>query len=262
VRRFSADYLEETRRGLWADRSALAGLSLSDRECVLDAGCGAGSLTSVLREECPDAAVVGLDADPELLARAGQPAVVGDATALPVRDDAADLVVCQALLINLPDPGAAIGEFVRVSSDRVAAVEPDNAAVTVESTVAEEAALAARARAAYRAGVPTDVSLGAASDRFAAAGLVDVFVERFEHTRTVAPPYGDAAVEAARRKVDATRIDDARETLRAGGLDPAAIADLEREWRAMGRDAVAQMDAGEYRREETVPFYVTVGRVP
>jgi hypothetical protein len=29
----------------------------------------------------------------------------------------------------------------------------------------------------------------------------------------------------------------------------------------MGRDVVKQMTAGEYERLETIPFYVTVGRV-
>jgi hypothetical protein len=36
---------------------------------------------------------------------------------------------------------------------------------------------------------------------------------------------------------------------------------LESDWRAMGRSVVEQMQAGEYRRAEVVPFHVTVGRV-
>ncbi|MDL0140052.1 SAM-dependent methyltransferase, partial [Halobacterium salinarum] len=38
--------------------------------------------------------------------------------------------------------------------------------------------------------------------------------------------------------------------------------ELRAAWREMGRDVVAQMQAGEYVRRETVPFYVTVGRLP
>jgi hypothetical protein len=33
------------------------------------------------------------------------------------------------------------------------------------------------------------------------------------------------------------------------------------EWRAMGREAARQLRDEEYRRVETVPFYVTVGEV-
>ena len=36
---------------------------------------------------------------------------------------------------------------------------------------------------------------------------------------------------------------------------------LRSEWREMGRAAVRQLRAEEYRREETVPFYVSVGDV-
>ena len=36
---------------------------------------------------------------------------------------------------------------------------------------------------------------------------------------------------------------------------------LRREWREMGRTAVRQLQDGDYRREETVPFHVSVGEV-
>jgi hypothetical protein len=36
---------------------------------------------------------------------------------------------------------------------------------------------------------------------------------------------------------------------------------LRSEWRSMGREAARQVRAGKYRREETVPFYATVGEV-
>jgi putative methylase len=84
VRRFSADYLETTRRGMWADsRAALSDLQLDECESILDVGCGTGELTRVLREET-DGTVVGLDADTDLLSAAGDPTVCGDATRLPL----------------------------------------------------------------------------------------------------------------------------------------------------------------------------------
>jgi SAM-dependent methyltransferase len=292
VRRFDAEYLRRTREGMWEDRSALAGLDLSNRERVLDVGCGTGELTRVLDEETPGS-VVGLDADPALLsvARGGRPenderddpdgggedggdgreddagesprpVVAGDATRLPFADGAFDLVVCQALLINLPDPPAALAEFRRVSSDLVAAIEPDNAAVTVDSTVPEESELAARARRAYLDGVETDVTLGATGDLMREAGLDRVRTRRYDHTRVVEPPYSERALRSARKKATGTGLAEDRETMLAGSTTEREYDELRTAWRSMGRSVVAAIADGEYRREETVPFFVTVGRVP
>ena len=263
MRRFSADYLEETRRGMWAEREALDALELSSRERILDVGCGTGELTAVFREES-DADVLALDADADLLGHVdADERLAGNATRLPFREDICDLVACQALLINLPDPVAAIREFSRVSSDLVAAVEPNNAAVTVESTVASEPPLAARARDAYLEGVETNVSLGAdAADCFEEAGLVDVSTTQYEHVQAIQPPYGEAALEAAARKATGERLAEQQPTLAAGGLSSDAYDALRAEWREMGREVVAQMRENDYERVETVPFYVTVGRVP
>lgn len=262
MRRFSAAYLKDTREGMWDDRSALAPLELDSRTRVLDVGCGTGELTRVLREET-DAEVVAVDADRALLTEVDADArALGDATRLPFADDAFDLVVCQALLINLPDPLAAVREFARVSSDLVAAVEPDNSEVVVESTVAAEGPLTARAREAYIAGVETDVTLGAgAADVFARADLDGVASRRHEHERVVETPYAEAALESAKRKAAGTRIDQQAPTLRKGGFSRADVDDLKAEWKRMGRDAIEQIGDGTYARRAVVPFYVVVGRV-
>ncbi|WP_049894116.1 class I SAM-dependent methyltransferase [Salinarchaeum sp. Harcht-Bsk1] len=266
MREFSAEYLTNTRRGMWADsRATLADLSLAERDRVLDVGCGTGELTRVLAEETTGE-VYGVDADPALLtvAREYSPVVAGDALQLPFADDAMDLVVCQALLINLPDPAAAVEEFARVASDAVAAIEPDNSDVTVESSVEQEATLTAEARAAYRRGVPTDVALGGAGTRaaFEDAGLADVRTTRYDHVRTIEPPYAEADLEAVRRTASGAGLAGDRETLLAGGLSEAAYDDLRERWRAVGRAAIEQVRDDRYRRREVVPFYVTVGTVP
>ncbi|GAB3028501.1 class I SAM-dependent methyltransferase [Natronobiforma cellulositropha] len=264
MRSFSADYLTRTREGMWADsREALSALDLERRERVLDVGCGTGELTRVLEAESPGD-VVGCDADRRLLEHAAShvPAVAGDATRLPFADDAVDLVVCQALLINLPDPAAAVSEFARVSSDLVAAVEPDNANVTVDSSVGQEAALESRARRAYLDGVDTDVALGSrASETFEEAGLEVLDTRRYDHTRTVGPPYDEHALRMAHRKATGAGLADDRETMLASALTAEGYDDLRGAWREMGRDVIEQMREETYVRRETVPFYVTVGRV-
>jgi len=261
MRQFSAEYLETTRAGLWDDPAALEPLELDTRERILDAGCGSGELTSVLAERSP-ANVVAADADRSLLrAAAADERVQADAVRLPF-ERAFDLVVCQALLINLPDPLAALREFARVSVDLVAAVEPDNAAVSVASTAGGEAALAASAREAYVAGVDTDVTLGSNLESlFERAGLSDVRTGTRYHKRVIEPPYSEADVESARRKVRANSLDAARETLLAGGMSESEFEALASDWRAMGRTVVEQMRNDEYRRAEVVPFHVAVGRV-
>lgn len=263
MRRFSPEYLRDTRRGLWDDRESLDPLALSEHDRILDVGAGTGELTHVLREESP-ATVVAVDADRSLLEHAdsSENLVQGDAFTLPFPDDTFDLVVCQALLINLPDPLAAIREFRRVSRDLVAAIEPDNSRVTIESTVAEEPSVSNRARRHYIQGVETDVTLGPrVEELFDEVGLSLVESRRHPLVRTVSTPYTETDVESAKRKALGTRIDEQRHTLRSGGLDEESIDDLQDEWRAMGRAVVSQMAAGEYEREAVVPFFVTVGRV-
>ncbi|ELY52564.1 class I SAM-dependent methyltransferase [Natronolimnohabitans innermongolicus] len=269
MREFSEEYLRRTREGMWDDsRAALEPLALDDHERILDVGCGTGELSRVLREEAPDGAtVVGCDADADLLEIAGShddpvPVVAGDALRLPFPDDSFDLVVCQALLINLPDPAAALAEFARVSTDRVAAVEPNNAAVEVDSTVDREDRLERRARTAYLEGVPTDVALGAdAREAFEEAGLEVLETRQYDHVRTVEPPYSEASLLAAQRKATGAGLADDRETMLSGTLTEAEYDSLRSAWREMGRDVIEQMEARAYRREEAVPFFVTVGRV-
>ncbi len=259
MRRFSADYLRRTRDGMWAgDRETLDALRLNDCDRVLDVGCGEGALTRVLREECPGE-VAGCDRDPALLSDLGGPVVRGDARRLPFVDGSFDAVVCQALLINLPTPRQAVREFARVASGRVACVEPDNAAVSVRSTVPAERRLASRARRRYLAGVDTDVALGAdAADLLRAEGLSGVSTARYDRTFVVEPPYGEADVRAVTRKASGAGLRARRATM--AGTEEELDA-LRGEWREMGREAVRQLRDGDYRREETVPFYVSVGEV-
>jgi SAM-dependent methyltransferase len=261
MRRFSDEYLSATRAGMWTDREALADLCLPTQRRVLDVGAGTGELTRVLREEVSNGEVVAVDADPALLKTVPPPCLLGDATRLPVCENSTDLAVCQALLVNLGDPSRAVGEFARVSTDCVAAIEPDNSAVTVESTAVRERTLARRARKLYLDGTSANPEMGAPRGLFEQAGLSEVTVTRYDHVRTVEPPYSGRALESARRKASGEGLAADRKTLLAGGLTGEEFDRLRTAWRAMGRRVVEQMQDGEYRRRETVPFYVTVGRV-
>jgi SAM-dependent methyltransferase len=250
---------------MWSSREALDVLDLSERDRVLDVGCGIGELTRVLHEEATDAEVIGVDADPTLLAAAreetGLSVVAGDATRLPFGTGAANLVACQALLVNLPRPGEAVREFRRVAADTVVAVEPDNANVAVESTVDREVTVERRVREAYLDGVGTDVALG---DRtvaaFEATGLVDVTTRRHYHRKVIEPPYTDDDLRDATRKATGAGLADHETELRRAVGDEYDA--LRTAWREMGREVVTAMQAGTYRRAEVVPFDVTVGRVP
>ncbi|WP_342339079.1 MULTISPECIES: methyltransferase domain-containing protein [Haloferax] len=266
MRRFSESYLRRTRAGMWDDsRAALADLDLGGRARILDVGCGTGEFTRVLAE-ASEARVVGVDADTDLLSVASDrdsdiEAVAGDATRLPFAADSFDLVVCQALLVNLPDPTAALAEFARVSSDLVATVEPDNAAVGVDSTVEAEAALDRRVRDAFRDGVATDVALGnRVRGLFDDAGLSVVGTRRYHHRKLTEPPYDEHDVRSAAKKATGEGLDRHEADLRRG-LDGDPYESVRRKWREMGREVVQQIRDEEYRRAEVVPFDVTTGRV-
>ena len=246
---------------MWSDdRTALDGLRLDEVSSVLDVGCGEGAFTRVLLEECSESAdVVGCDADTALLRENPAPCVRGDAYSLSLRDSSFDFVTCQALLVNLHEPQRAVEEFVRVASNRVACIEPDNSAVRVESTVENEQEVARRSRRLYLEGVGTEVSLGADTAKVLRdAGLEDVSVARYDHTTVVGAPYSEGDIEAVRRKASGEAFSTRRGEM-AG--DSATLDALRDDWRAVGREAARQMREGEYRRSETVPFYVVVGEL-
>ncbi len=262
VRRFSASYLEDTRQGMWEDsRDALELLALESHELIVDVGAGTGELSGVLSAESP-ATVVAVDRDRSLLQSVDGAGVQSDAMALGMADNIADLVVCQALLINLPDPESALREFLRCSNDRVGAIEPDNSQVRVESSVAAETRLTRTARTAYIEGVSTDVTLGEARSLFEGVGFENIATRRYTLVRTIEPPYDERAIRAAKRKATASRLAQQRETLLAGGMTVQEYEQLRAEWRSMGRAIITAMQNEAYSRKETIPFYVTAGTVP
>lgn len=86
---------------------------------VLDLGTGTGAVSRIVSG---DARVVALDAAEGMLRvdrAARPPGVVGDALALPFRDDAFDAVIAAFALNHLDDPSAGVREAGRVARDLV-----------------------------------------------------------------------------------------------------------------------------------------------
>jgi len=84
---------------------------------ALDAACGTGRWSAALAAR--GHRVLGVDSSPDMLGRArervpGGDFRLGELQALPVGDDAVDLVVCALALAHVPDLGPVLAEFARV----------------------------------------------------------------------------------------------------------------------------------------------------
>ena len=117
--------------GLWADswdstpspivalehRALLPWIERTRARRAIDVGCGTGRWTERL-------GAIGVDASPEMLGWAARKGglrgrlAVADATALPIADGAADLVLCALTLGHIRDQGAAMREFARILAPR------------------------------------------------------------------------------------------------------------------------------------------------
>lgn len=97
-------------------RHALRAATPAGARIALDVGCGDGSKTQWLREQCaPDALLIGIDRDVTALRSApALTAIAGDAAALPLRDGCVDLIWCVAALQLFADRQQALRELWRV----------------------------------------------------------------------------------------------------------------------------------------------------
>jgi SAM-dependent methyltransferase len=108
----------EATRAAWSRRLLTSWLPSRPSD-VLDVGCGTGSLSALLAEA--GHRVTGVDLSPRMvdrarakLAAAGLPGrfLVGDAAAPPTGDERFDAVLCRHLVWTLPDPHAALADWV------------------------------------------------------------------------------------------------------------------------------------------------------
>jgi SAM-dependent methyltransferase len=96
-------------------------LDLSAEDRVLDVGCGPGNYTRRLAQDAPNGLTVGIDASAAMVTaatkRENPPNIVyarADASALPFRDEAFDVVCCVGVIHMTSNPMAALDEMVRV----------------------------------------------------------------------------------------------------------------------------------------------------
>lgn len=263
MRRFSAGYLRRSRESLWSDEHPLQELELSDASVGLDVGAGTGAWTSHLAKRVETA--IAVDADRSLIAEVDSAIdrIIGDATMLPLRGRSADIVTCQALLINLQTPVAALEEFERVTRDHVLAVEPANGAVSIDSTVKGEGTLAEEFRTRVMAGSDRPMGLDPADleTLFAEVGFDVSEVRQVEHVLHTKPPYSDRALKAAEHQITGSNLTDTREVLLASGLSPDEFEQLRDRWRAIGREVIEQMQSDRYERIERIPITIAHGRL-
>jgi SAM-dependent methyltransferase len=90
---------------------------------AIDAGCGTGRALPALRQAVgPRGMVIGLDLTPEMLSQARSQGhavhaglAVADARRLPLGDASVDVVFAAGLIMHLPDAGAGLRQFARVT---------------------------------------------------------------------------------------------------------------------------------------------------
>jgi len=118
----SATY--EAYMGRWSRpvaEAVLAWLGLPPGLTWLDVGCGTGALTQAILDAADPREILGVDPSADFLVAAGRitdPRVrfeVGDAQALPVANDAYDVVISGLVLHFVPDPLAAVREMTRAA---------------------------------------------------------------------------------------------------------------------------------------------------
>jgi SAM-dependent methyltransferase len=138
------------RKSLWLEDTLdklAAWLGLKPGMTAVDVGCGLGYMGYTYWPYFGKGGrYIGVDTNPELLKDAEKAAQdwakdgetifkKGDAYALPLPDDFADLVMCQTLLIHLENPEKALSEMIRVTKPGglVMCHEPDNLSVLLEN---------------------------------------------------------------------------------------------------------------------------------
>ena len=137
------------RESLWLEdtlEKLAAWLGLKPGMTAVDVGCGLGYLGYIYWPYFGKGGkYIGVDTSKKLVEDAEKAAtkwakegearfIKGDASKIPLDDDFADLVMCQALFIHLEEPEKALAEIIRVAKPGglILCIEPDNLSVLLE----------------------------------------------------------------------------------------------------------------------------------
>jgi ubiquinone/menaquinone biosynthesis C-methylase UbiE len=140
-----------------AEERALVELGLPQRGWLLDLGCGPGAVAARIASRRPRLVIVGVDREPDLLARAGRrlAPVRADAAELPFASARFDGVHARLVLRHLVDPARALAEMRRVlrPGGRLVVADSDDGALVMHPCLEEiTRALRAKHQTAQRRG--------------------------------------------------------------------------------------------------------------
>ena len=115
----ASDRLDAQIRLTWpSERRILRDTERTPPDTIVELGCGTGSLLAKMRTEWPDANLIGVDNDAELISRATHLRDVAllraDVNSVPLPDASADLVVLRYVLQHLGETGPALAEALRI----------------------------------------------------------------------------------------------------------------------------------------------------
>lgn len=218
----------------WA-RILVSAADISPGQRVLDAACGTGIVARRANEHVGnDGDVVGLDLNPSMIevARQIRPDLQwreGDVTNLPFDDESFDVVLCQAALMFVPEPVAALREMHRVlrpGGKLAVQVFGESAGYDVTADIVEQVAGEDEAAMFRMPFVLSDRS--DFESLFAEAGIEPVTVEtrqaaaRFSSLETFLRTEIDAWILAGRVDVDAM-LEPARDRLQPFFTESGAV---------------------------------------
>jgi SAM-dependent methyltransferase len=291
------EHLDKDREGLLDDefieRVARRLVGIEPGMTLVDVGCGLGYLGEVYHPfAMPEGRYIGVDIDQALLDMAAERVagtgresrcefLQGDAGAIPLDDGAADVTMCQTLLMHVSDPLSIVCEMRRVTrpGGKILAMEPDHRGWTSFNSVHEPTLeedlrrvrihlmmLEGRRRLGYG-----DWSIGSKLPYlFHQAGLTGIEGRIADDIRPLIPPYDSRKmrlnIERVKRWLAPGRMkhwrEEAREHFAAAGGD---MEELEREWEETDKRN-AELLAALERKEAVVTggssFFAVVGTVP
>jgi SAM-dependent methyltransferase len=288
------------RKSAWLEDTVdklAAWMGLRPGMTVVDVGCGLAHLGCTYWPYFGKGGkYFGVDTSPDLVrdaekgaadwARGGEASFrVGDAYDLPLSDDFADLVMCQALLMHLSSPEKALKEMTRVTKPGglVVCVEPDNLSVLLENwywslgeqNIDEQLLFKKVALVCNRGGIKLgqgDSSIGnKVPFMMNKLGLTGVGIRQNDAVCYVEPPYGerrqrDLLDHMKRQWLDQTRYKALRERQRrqfeAGGGNPAEYDRYQEIQDRITEVFRRQVEDGKYFVCGVGHIYIIKGRKP